>query len=138
MESPNIDFTVCDSALDLGVLFSSSLCFSSHINSMSCKARNSWLAIKRCFRTTNADLLYRAYTVYVRPILEYCSSVWSPYRLYDIRKIESVQRSFTKRLSGLEDLSYMHADRLTNLKSDTLELRRLKSDLTMYYFIIHG
>ena len=49
--------------------------------------------------------------------------------------IESVQRKFTNRLSGMKQLSY--PERLSKLGIDSLETRRLKSDLCMYYNIIH-
>ena len=65
-----------------------------------------------------------AFTVYVRPILEYCSNVWSPYRLCDIKKIESVQRVFTKKLLGLSDLPY--PDRLNCLNVESLEMRKVR------------
>ena len=93
------------------------------------------LSINKCFQSRDRQLLFRAFTVYVRPILEYCCNVWSPYRLLDIRKIESVQRQFTKRLRGLKELSY--PDRLKCLKAEPLELRRIKCDLSMYFKILH-
>jgi len=43
--------------------------------------------------------------VCVRPILEYCSAVWNPDYLCDIKKFESVQRCFTIRLIGVRSLS---------------------------------
>ena len=54
----------------------------------------------------------------------------------DIRRVESVRRKFTKRLPGYRDLSY--ADRRKLLELDTLEQRRLKSDLVMCYKIVFG
>ena len=80
--------------------------------------------------------MFRAFTVYVRPILEYCSNVWTPYKLSDIRKIESVERMFIKKLTGLKDTPY--PDRLRCLNADPLEIRRIKFDLSMYYKILHG
>lgn len=68
-----------------------------------------------------------AFKTYVRPILEYASSVWSPYLLKDIDLIEGVQRRYTKKLHGLGRHSYL--DRLIKLGLDSLELRRLKADL---------
>ena len=62
--------------------------------------------IIRCFVSRNTDLLVRAFTTYVRPLLEYNSVVWSPYLKCDIELIENVQRRFTKRLKGLSALSY--------------------------------
>jgi len=40
---------------------------------------------------------------------QYNSVIWSPLKMCDIRRVESVQRKFTKRLPGYRDLSY--ADR---------------------------
>jgi len=51
-------------------------------------------------------ILVKAYVTYVRPILEYCSAVWSPHRIDLINKLEDVQRRFTKKLNGLVNLSY--------------------------------
>ena len=77
-----------------------------------------------------------AYKVYVRPILEYASQVWSPYLLDDIDRIERVQRRFTKCLPGLHSKSY--AERLHDLSLDSLELRRLKNDLSLTFSILNG
>jgi len=48
----------------------------------------------------------------------------------------SVQRFFTKRLSGLRRLSY--CERLNILGFQTLECRRFINDLTLCYNILHG
>ena len=53
-----------------------------------------------------------------------------------IRLIESVQRKFTKRLQGYSHLNY--SSRLTNLEMESLELRRLHSDLIFTYKILFG
>ena len=62
--------------------------------------------------------------------------MWSPYKLADIKKLESIQRKFTKRLSGLHELSYQ--DRLSELGAESLQIRRIKFDLTMYFKIMHN
>ena len=81
----------------------------------------------RLFSSGDIHLLVRAYIVYVRPIVEYNSVIWSPVAKHDIELVEKVQRRFTKRLRGLRSLSY--CDRLTKLGLCTLELRRLHLDL---------
>jgi hypothetical protein len=53
-----------------------------------------------------------------------------------IDKLEQVQRSFTKRLQGLKELSYN--ERLRQLNLQRLELRRLHLDLVFVYKMIHG
>jgi len=53
-------------------------------------------------------MLVKAFKVYVRPILEYNSPVWSPSFVKDILLIESVQRKFTKRIPGMSGLTTTH------------------------------
>ena len=89
---------------DLGVTIDSSLSFDSHINQMCTKANQRAALILKCFTSRDPELLIRAFIVFVRPMLEYASSVWSPYKVSFIDKVESVQRRFTKRLLGLSKL----------------------------------
>ena len=59
-----------------------------------------------------------------------------PHEIGLINSIEAVQRSFTKRISGLRDTSY--ADRLSLLGLQSLEHRRLISDLATCFIIVYG
>ena len=76
----------------------------------------------------------REFVTYVRPILEYASSTWSPSTITNIKKVESVQKRFTKRLKGLHHVDYQN--RLLALGLDSLEQRRLRADLTLTYYIL--
>ena len=76
----------------------------------------------------------KTYTTYVRPMLEYNTPVWSPFLCQDIDKIEKVQRYFTRRLPGFQNLSY--AQRLKELQLDSLELRRIVFDLIEVYKMV--
>jgi len=80
----------------------------------------------RGFVSRNLHVFRRANITY-RLLLEYASNVWSPHLILHINSIERVQRHFTKRITELHDSSY-----LTVLNLETLECRRLSSDLTMY------
>jgi len=51
------------------------------------------------FVSRNPDVMLRAFKVFVRPMLEYAVSVWSPCYNYAIDRVESVQRKFKKRLN---------------------------------------
>jgi len=62
--------------------------------------------IEHHFRSRNVDLLIRAYIIYVRPLVEHDSIIWSPYTVKDIDVIEAVQRRFTKRLLNFSALPY--------------------------------
>ena len=56
--------------------------------------------------------------------------------MYLIDAIESFQRHFTKRLHGLKDMSYTNRLNICNIES--LEIRRLHTDLITLFKIIHG
>ena len=122
-----------DSVRDLGLIVDKSLTFVKHINDIVKKASIRSSLIFKCFLSHDGNSLLRAFIVYVRPVLEYCSHVWSPHCKKYIDEIESVQRRFTKRLPGLQNLTYQ--ERLKFLQLETLEFRRLKSDMILLYKI---
>jgi len=86
------------------IITSHDLSFSEHINNIVFKAHQRANAILCCFVSRNITLLLRAYLVYVRPLLEYNSTIWSPHYKYDIDAVERVQRLFTKRLPPIHAL----------------------------------
>ena len=119
---------------DLGVYISHNLNFSIHIDKIIAKANRMSALIFKSFKCRDTKFLVHMYEVFVRPMLEYNTTVWSPYSFVDIKRIERVQRSFTKRVPGLHDTPYL--DRLANLKLERLELRRVRYDLCMAFSII--
>jgi len=54
---------------------------------------------------------------------------------YLIDELEKVQRFFTKRLAGLQKMSYCNRLNTSNLQS--LEARRLANDLILCYKLLH-
>ena len=118
---------------DLGVIVDKHLTFTEHINSIIKKASTRSILIHKCFLSRDRNSLLKAYAVYVRPLVEYSSQIWSPHCKKYINDLESVQRKFTKRLPGLQHLNY--TQRLNVLKLETLESRRLRADLVFLYKI---
>ena len=124
---------------DLGVTVSSDLKFSRHCSEISSKAYIRASLILRIFRTTCVETLINAYTTFVRPIMESCTQVFNPYLLGDIRRIERVQRFYTRavlRKCELPPRSY--AERLTFFKMESLEYRRLLADIYMTFKLVRG
>ena len=64
---------------DLGITVDNNLDFKLHFNNICVKAKERALLILRCFYTRDKYILFRAFTTYVRPLVEYCCSVWSTY-----------------------------------------------------------
>ena len=65
----------------------------------------------------------------VRSILEYCCPLWSPLKIMDIPELESVQKVFTSKISGMSELNYWQ--RLQKLSLMSLQKRRER------YIILH-
>ena len=95
--------------------------------------------ILRHLSSRNIEIYKKAFVSLVRPIVEYASSVWSPYSIHDVNLIESVQRTYTRRVfrkCKLPPVNY--ENRLRKLELDTLEVRRVKADLVLTYKIVKG
>ena len=75
--------------------------------------------------------MIRIYKTLIRPHLEYCVQLWSPALEHGnwslILRLESVQRRFTRMVSGVGLLPY--SERLRVLGLTTLAERRLRGDL---------
>lgn len=124
------------SVKDLGITIDQSLKFSEHITNI-CKAAHSRAnLIVRCFASGDRASMLKAFKVYVRPIVEYNSSIWSPTLMKYIDMIERVQRKFTKRLPGMKNKTYFQ--RMSALDIESLEIRRIRTDLITVYKIIFG
>ena len=59
----------------LGIVFDNNIKFNIHINNICSKACVISNIICRCFITNNSYILVKAYTIYILPLLEYCSYI---------------------------------------------------------------
>ena len=110
--------------------------FTKQMQEMVTKANRQAGWIMRTFKTRDPSCMVTLFKAMVLPILEYCSQLWSPNKLGEIRKIEAVQRSFTFRVSGMSNLSYW--ERLKRLNMYSLERRRERYTILYIYKIILG
>ena len=121
---------------DLGVLIDDKLSFSKYICNTAAKANRILGLIRRTFTYISKESFIILYKTYVRPHLEYCVQVWSPYLQRDKDALEKVQRRATKIVPELANLPY--DQRLRELNLTTLENRRVRGDLIEVYKIVHG
>jgi ribonucleases P/MRP protein subunit RPP40 len=104
---------------------------------MAAKKANSILGmIKRNIKFKSKQVIVKLYKALVRPRLEYCIQVWSPYLRKDINMLERVQRRATRMVAGLQDLSYEERLKQTNLLP--LDKRRVRGDLIEVFKIMKG
>uniref|UniRef100_A0A8R1EDU0 Reverse transcriptase domain-containing protein n=1 Tax=Caenorhabditis japonica TaxID=281687 RepID=A0A8R1EDU0_CAEJA len=119
---------------DLGVMFASDLSFANHITTIICRAQARVNIIFNILRHSTFDVVVKCYTIYIRPILEYATVVFSPTSKSLIRKMESVQKSLVHRCllkGGILYKSYFDGLEICGL--ETLEYRRLIYDLVHLY-----
>ncbi len=144
--NPKFDFYINEDLLekvsalrDLGINLDSSLKPSVHIDKICSSARQKIAFLFKIFCSKKFVSLTKAYTSYIRPILEFNSPVWSPLNSVNIDKLEKVQKLFTRRVfsrCGLEPVAYHFRLKFLNLES--LERRRRKADLCTCFSLVKG
>ena len=97
-------YFICDKLIapsdfirDLGITYDSKLCFHDYINEIVGRAYQRVNLLFRSFVSQNVSILTGAFLTYVRPILEYCTPIWSPHQSYLIDKIEHVRTIFHQK-----------------------------------------
>ena len=123
---------------DLGVTISDDLTWSKHITEVVSRARvmSGW--VLRTFTTRDRDPMITMWNSQVRPILDYCSPLWSPCpnNLGKIDLLENTQRTFTKNINGMEGLDY--GQRLDKLNMCTVQRRQERYKIIYTYKIKEG
>ena len=102
-----VDLPNVSSINDLGITITSDFSFKRHISNIITKSFQRAGVFFRGFVSRRLDIARKTFVTYIRPILEYNSSVWNPTITYLIDKIENVQRRFTKRINSISHLSYL-------------------------------
>lgn len=127
---------------DLGVVLSPTLSPTLQVKRACNSASRSLGMIFRFSRNLHCPFALRSlYCAYVRPHLEYCSTVWSPHQDYLIQDMDRIQRRFL-HLVGLKlGFGYRDApikDIAALLGFKTLEVRRMVQDVLFLYRILNG
>ena len=121
---------------DLGVVVDTSLKFHLHINSVVCKAAGLAHQILRGTVCRSPAFMVTLFISHIRPMMDYCCTVWNSGYMGDVRKLESVQRRWTREIDGMNGLEY--ADRLRNLGLYSIYGRYLRADLIKVWKIFHA
>ncbi|XP_073984063.1 uncharacterized protein [Rhodnius prolixus] len=145
----NFDYSLHASTLsrsnvvkDLGVTFCANLSFNLHMNSIVTKANKMLGFISRSTRNfKDVRTIIILYKVMVRPILEYCSALWSPYQKTYVNKLESLQRRFLRLLwyretKVMTEVPYDDVMEFTGLS--TLQFRIQATDLNFIFKILNN
>ena len=120
--SDGVQLAPSDQVQDLGINMSSKLDFSSHINLIVDKACSKAAWALSVFQCRSVDTMMTLFKSLVRPLLEYCCPLWNPSKILDIQSLENIQRTFTSKIAGFEDIPYW--GRLKRLHLMSLQRRR--------------
>ena len=121
----------------LGVILTSNLSWSEHINSVCMKARKLiGVLFRRFYAHTNQLTLFKLYIALIRPHLEYACQVWNPYLKKETEQLEKVQRFALRMCMKQWDASY--SDLLELFATPTLADRRKYLSLCVMYTIVHN
>ena len=121
---------------NLGVTVDHQLKFHTHTSAAIKKANSILGLIKRSFSVKDKSTLPSLYMSMVRPHLEYGNTIWGPHFKQDMKAIERVQKRATRMIPTLKDRRY--TERLKALDLPSLEYRRKRGDMFMYYKIMTG
>ena len=134
----NTDLEAVKSAQYLGVHISSDLRWSTHVQHTANSANTGLRMLKRNLRVGSTTVKTRAYQAYIRPRLEYASTVWDPHTQVNKNQVEMVQRRAARWVLGWHHNRSSVSDMLQHLGWRSLETRRADSRLTMFYKMRNG
>jgi len=119
----------------LGVELTKDMSWKPHIQKVIKKGNSSLGFLRRNLRIGNEEVKSAAYFSLVRPNLEYCGTVWSPYHKEQIHDLEMVQRRAARYVTNRYHNTSSVTSMLEHLQWETLESRRTKAKLLVVYNI---
>ena len=66
---------------------------------------------RRTFKTRSPAVMVTLWKSLVLPHRDYFSQLWSPSIVKDIQKLETLQRSFIRKIAGMQSFSYWNFNR---------------------------
>ena len=122
----------------LGVMLTSDLGWSEHVNYVVLKANRALGFIRRNLGPCSKETKLKCYVTLVRPILEYASSVWDPYLASHVHLIEMVQRRAARFVCNDYSMESSVTKMLNELKLMDLRHRRKIARLSLFFKIDTG
>jgi hypothetical protein len=136
----------------LGVVFNKDLTWKDQVEKVTKKGITSLNFVFRQLNGVDIKIKEHAYKSLIRPIMEYATSVWDPYRQGEIKEVEKVQRLAARRVTGHTMKWHMEKNKkgdevkvfvkpselVKQLEWDSLEKRRKEDRLCNYFRAMQG
>ena len=121
---------------DLGVIIDVKLKFHDHVTTVVGRVGGLMGNLLRSTVCRSREFMLTLFVSHIRPMIDYCSSVWNVGYLGDMRKLESLQRKWTREIQGMDEMQY--EDRLRVLGLFSIYGRLLRKDLIKIWKILHS
>ena len=121
----------------LGLYFSNDGSWHTHITYIKEKAWNRINIMRKLKFQLDRKSLEIIYTSFIRPILEYGNEIWDNCTQYEKNDIEKIQTEAARIATGttkLVSIEHLYSE----IGWDTLEARRRKQKLTLFYKMVHN
>jgi hypothetical protein len=122
----------------LGITIKHDMNWNHHISNNTKKANQALGFLRRNLRINSIKAKQQAYFTYVRPIVEYASTVWDPYRAYQQHQVEMVQRRAARFVCNRYRRTSSVGNMLGGLHWQPLLERRQTARLVMFYKMQSG
>ena len=121
----------------LGVLISSDLSWTTHIQNVASSANQKLGFMKRNLKGSPKELKKLAYLTTVRSSLEYASTIWDPHQQGQKQLLEATQRKAARWIQNDFSRTSSVSSMMVNLGLEPLEEGRRISRLAFLYKILH-
>ncbi len=121
----------------LGVTLDDKLNWNAHVDTICAKASRTLNFVRRNLHNCPAHVKQEAFNTYVRPQVEYASSVWNPSTSRNIKAVERINRGGARFVKSDYNKRSSPTQMMKSLKWNTLQERRKVNDLCQIHKISH-
>ena len=133
----NTMLTETDTHRHLGLTLSNTCTWSEHIQTITTKAWERLNLLRTLKFRVSRKSLEKMYIPFVRPLLEYCDSVWDNATTESKKQLDAIHIEAARTITGATKLCSISL-LLSDLGWESLQGRRNKHKLIIFYKIIHG
>lgn len=138
----HIHLKSAQSVVDLGVYLDCKLSFNLHLDSIIARSNKLLGFVIRNSRSfSSVRCISILYVSIVRPVMEYCCTIWSPSYVTHIKRLEKVQRKFIKFLcfkSGIDFDMFPYENHLKYFSLPHLLTRRMFFDILFAFKVVNN
>lgn len=134
----SVPITVAKSYKYLGVHLTSTLSWVTHIRTICSDTSRTLGYLRRNLKSASPNIKQLAYETFVRPKLEYASSIWHPWQSYLTIELESIQNRAARFITSCYSREASVTALKQSLRLSTLESRRVVSRLCLLHTFYHN